>query len=152
MRRSLLALSVYLSISVLFLSFRSQKPVIFLRNVIMYLFYPAPEQLSYIIGESKRISISLHSILTVYRENIRLREKMRGLLKRISDMEEMRMENKRLKEITGLQEKEDVYFKVARITGKEPLSSPHIIIIDKGKEDGIEVDDIILGAAAEDIG
>lgn len=81
----------------------------------------------------------LSNIANIKKENDALREKIKELDKKVSQMEKEETELKRLRKLLELSEKYDEYPTVgANVIGRGPGNWFDTIVIDKGKKDGIE--------------
>lgn len=83
-------------------------------------------------------------ILLKEEENIRLKEDLNNLLKERQKYREALLENKRLRELLSLKEKEHRYVTAARVIARGTDQWSNIFVIDKGISDGITKDMIAI--------
>lgn len=77
-------------------------------------------------------------------ENERLRKKILLQLSRYAKLDEVFLENQRLREILAFKEKAQFSFLVANILSLDPSFYSSTIIIDRGKEDGIKKGSFVI--------
>jgi rod shape-determining protein MreC len=70
-------------------------------------------------------------------ENIRLKKELSKMLKEQQTYREVFLENKRLRELLSLKEKEHKYVTAARVIARSPDQWSNTVILDKGLLDGI---------------
>jgi rod shape-determining protein MreC len=73
-------------------------------------------------------------------ENIRLTKEVNQLLKEHQKFQEMMLENKRLKELLSIKEREAGYVTAARIIAKVPDHWSNTLVLDKGLSEGVKKD------------
>lgn len=81
-------------------------------------------------------------------ENLRLHNKVSALESGAAVFEEMRLENKRLKELLQLKENFPVYSAACRVIGREISNWTENLIVDKGSKDGLRKDMAVLANSA----
>ena len=85
-----------------------------------------------------------HRMLLREEENIRLKAEMGKMLQEQQACREIFLENKRLKEILALKEKEHKYVATARVIGRSTDQWSNTLILDKGSSAGIAKDMIAV--------
>ncbi len=83
---------------------------------------------------SARYSVDLWNAKS---ENLRLRAEIQKIDLSLHFLEEIRLENERLKDLLGFRETQPLVYKPAKIIGKDPGLFFQTIIIDRGSRDGI---------------
>ncbi|MEW6416747.1 MAG: rod shape-determining protein MreC [Nitrospirota bacterium] len=73
-------------------------------------------------------------------ENIRLKKELSSMLKEQQKYREVFLENKRLKELLSLKEKEPRYVTAARVIAKGIDQWSNTLVLDKGASDGVKKD------------
>ncbi len=77
-------------------------------------------------------------------EKLELRQRVCELEKKLVELEESRLENKRLRSLLGFKQKARKYSVTALIIGRYPNNWSSIIFIDKGRDDGITKDMVVI--------
>ena len=77
-------------------------------------------------------------------EKLELKHRIRELEKKLVESEEAILENKRLRSLLGFKQKARKYSTPALIIGRDPNNWSSIIFIDKGKNDGIVQDMVVI--------
>ena len=99
------------------------------------------QKISFKIGDSIAESFAiLISIQDLNRENQKLSEEVRELTVKNVKTEELKRENQALKEALDFTEKEEARLIPGNISGLDPENPGDFVIIDKGREDGVEKD------------
>lgn len=90
---------------------------------------------------SQTISYKIKSFLLpetkLARENTLLKEKIEIIKNKLVQLDELALENKRLKKLLGFKEKITYQTISAQVIGRDPSNWTSIIYIDKGKDNGI---------------
>jgi rod shape-determining protein MreC len=77
------------------------------------------------------------SLARVHRENYELREELVRLELRLAQLEGLKAENNRLREVAGFQTETDLQLLPAEVIGRSPSPWMETLIIDKGEKDGL---------------
>ena len=77
-------------------------------------------------------------------ENEILKRNINNLKKEITDLHEVRLENKRLKELLGFRESKKRKYIPAMVIARDPFGLRDTIIIDKGKKDNVRKDMVVV--------
>ncbi|MCM8813937.1 MAG: rod shape-determining protein MreC [Candidatus Omnitrophica bacterium] len=88
--------------------------------------------------------MSIGAAAEFFREYGRYQRERDKLLGAANAAEEQRQENIRLRELLELKEKTDMSFTVCRVIGREPTNWLSCIILDKGRNAGIELNQPVL--------
>jgi len=105
----------------------------FLNSPLNSIHYALTSVTDYISAPVKRIMIREE-------ENLRLKAERDNLLKELQSCKEIFIENKKLKEILAIKEHGYKYIATARIIGRSTDQWSNILILDKGKNNGISKD------------
>ncbi|MBI4845242.1 MAG: rod shape-determining protein MreC [Candidatus Omnitrophica bacterium] len=104
-------------------------------------FFKSPMSLSYrlyyFIGQAKEI-------FTFYADYQVVKLELEKLRFQANEFEEARLENNRLHEILEFQQQADYEFVVAQVIGKEPTNWLSSLIINKGSNHGIEINQTVM--------
>lgn len=73
-----------------------------------------------------------------YRESLSLKKEIAPLRQKLSEYEEVFRENERLNKLLSFKDKTTFSTKTAQVIGRDPSNWLSILIIDKGKKDGLE--------------
>jgi len=87
---------------------------------------------------NQKINSALESKDPALAENKKLKAKVKILEARLAHLEEISLENKRLRKLLDFQERLDYESIAARVIGKDPSNWEEMIYIDAGSEDGIK--------------
>jgi len=78
------------------------------------------------------------------REKLELKSRILELEKKLAESEEALLENERLRNLLGFKQKAEKYSIPALIIGRGPNNWSSVILIDKGKDDGIVNDMVVI--------
>jgi len=137
-------LIIYVSISLLLLVFRTGRIIEVGRALFLYLLAPNPRIVSRLLNETGRIGESVSQLVSAREENKILRERLDFLLREREKLEEAISENKRLKRILNYREEAPYELVSARVIGWTPSLFSSALLIDKGKNQGVEKDAPVL--------
>jgi rod shape-determining protein MreC len=79
-----------------------------------------------------------------YLENKKLREGLGFLKERLSETEELRLENARLRDLLSFKKKSSHHLVAARVIGRDPSYWSSVIIIDKGRSSGVRKNSAVI--------
>jgi rod shape-determining protein MreC len=133
-------LIIYVSISLLFLIFRTGQIVEVGRALFLYLLAPNPRIISKLLNETGRIGEDVSRLVSAREENKLLKERLNSLLKEREKLQETISENERLKRILDYQEEAPYELVSARVIGWSPSLFSSALLIDKGINQGIKKD------------
>lgn len=98
--------------------------------------------LEYLVAELQSGAVgslqSVSELLQAKTENQKLRDQLRDQALDLHRLEELRLENERLKMILGFRESQPLKYLAAKIIGRDPSSFYRTLIIDRGVGDGLE--------------
>lgn len=83
-------------------------------------------------------------IFTFYSEYDAMKNELARLRRDANDFKEEKLENRRLRDLLELKQRGDIDFSVAQVIGKEPTNWLNSIIIDKGKKDGMFINQPVM--------
>ncbi|MCJ7646290.1 rod shape-determining protein MreC [bacterium] len=133
-------LIIYVSISLLFLIFRTGQIVEVGRALFLYLLAPNPRIISKLLNETGRIGEDVSRLVSAREENKLLKERLNSLLREREKLQETISENERLKRILDYQEEAPYELVSARVIGWSPSLFSSALLIDKGINQGIKKD------------
>lgn len=133
-----------LAISVLFMTTRFNEYVIGFKNFLFYLISPTPITSSKVINSSQRFSRNIKELVKAHQENIVLKKKLEQYARLENEFTHFKEENTRLRNIFNFLPTLSRKTVVATVVSRESNSWFQWVIIDKGKNSGIEIDAPVL--------
>ena len=135
----------YCAVCLLLLSLPLSAPVQALKAGITYVLDPA-----LFAGEKSQerlaqLPAGIKNLILADQENRALREQVRQALWLEDSLKQMTMENTRLDGLLGLKAPRSWTPLWTRVIGRDPASWYHSFLVDAGEEDGVAVDDPVLG-------
>ncbi len=128
-------LAVYIFILFLAMVFLVSRPVVYsgVKSSVVKIF-SLPLNLAKIpIAEFKKLIF----YRSLFRENLRLRNQVDALKRRLVSQDEALLENERLKRLLSFKNQSSFSLIAARVIAREPSNWESAVIIDKGKRDGV---------------
>lgn len=123
----------------LLLAFLFRGPLGGVEDKISYLVMPVEKGVSGAASFIREQITFFSSLRKLARENNELKKKVWELENKISELQQFKQENKELRELLSLSVQGESNILSASIVGWDSLSSGGLFMINKGKEDGIEV-------------
>ena len=91
-----------------------------------------------------RSLLNVKEMFTFISEYRRMRNELEKLRFSLNQLKEEKLENVRLRQILRLQEKEEFNFVVAQVIAKEPTNWLNSLIIDKGRDEGLTINQPVM--------
>jgi rod shape-determining protein MreC len=127
--------------SLIIMSFQAKAGPI---NPFGFLSYPL-NAINHLVHQSvTAIKRPFSMIVVAFGENEQLKEEVKELRLDLQQLEEMRAENKRLKELMGLRSTQPSFIAYAQLINKGADNWFKTMIIDKGEESGVQKDMIVI--------
>lgn len=109
------------------------------------------------LGPAQRVMTSLgdsvgevweryFALVHAARQNEELKRQVAFYRQQLTDLEELRLANGRLKQLLGLKEKTDLPMVAAQVVGADPTNQFRTMIIDKGQEEGVQTQMAVMHA------
>jgi rod shape-determining protein MreC len=143
---------LYVCVSVVILGASLSEPVIALRVSMAYLWNPVPSFGSQTAERLTGIPQSVAHLLSADSENRSLKEDLKQLSWAESQIASLRRENERLRIILGVKPTNGRILRWARVMERDSLNWYRYLVIDEGKEDGIEINAPVLGVEGGRLG
>ena len=88
----------------------------------------------------------IHDFTLIFEENKALKSSLNQYSQVVAELNQLKEENKRLKEMIGYQDQtnEEYQLKVAKVIARSPDRWNNMLVIDKGSNDGIEKDMAVI--------
>jgi rod shape-determining protein MreC len=137
LRKNVLLFLLLLSGSFILMTYQSKKGLLFTSPVISELLNSSH---AFTKSVTDSITSPLKKIALREKENILLRKRTDELLLERAKYQEAVLENKRLKDLLELREKQQQYVATARVLSRGTDRWSHILVLDKGMKDGISKD------------
>lgn len=109
----------------------------FLKRLLLESVSPLLKATAYVKHTTQGIWENYVDLRFVREENVRLREEVQELETRLTELEEARRENQRLKTLLDLQDQQPFHVTPARVMGKDATNWFHSVLIDRGSRDGV---------------
>lgn len=109
----------------------------FLKRLLLESVSPLLKATAYVKHTTQGIWENYVDLRFVREENVRLKEEVQELETRLTELEEARRENQRLKTLLDLQGQQPFHVTPARVMGKDATNWFHSVLIDRGSRDGV---------------
>lgn len=144
----LLLLVTILCVAMIFITFTTDLATGPLKTVSGYIFVPVQNGINYVGRSIGDKADQLQNLQALMEENKRLQAQVDELTIENSTLQQDKYELARLRELYQLDEKYPSYNKVAaRITGKDPGNWFSTFVIDKGANDGFQIDNNVIAGS-----
>ena len=110
----------------------------FVEGMILDVAYPFQRAIIYATTGVRRTWTWYTSLINAHRENAVLRQRLKVLERKLSELREADLENQRLRELLDFKENLSLKTVPARVIGEDASGWFRIILIDKGKSSGIQ--------------
>lgn len=114
------------------------------RTFFYYLFIPAQKISNEMLQDNSRLAKNILSLVTLREENLNLQEENYRLKSQIQEAQKALSENKRLENLLAYKKESVYYSQLAKVIGVEPENCYTSIWVDKGSEDAIAVNMVVL--------
>lgn len=122
----------------LFLAFSFYQNLFGFRYYLLSAFYPFQFIANQLWKGVLGIPTSISNLRNLAKENARLREQVQLISVKLSPMEELRSENDRLRAALGFKARVPFQLIPAQVIGKEGLPVFSVLIVNRGKTDGVK--------------
>jgi rod shape-determining protein MreC len=143
---------LYVCASLVILGTSGDAPVIAFRTSMAYLWNPVPSFGSYTAERLAGIPPGVAHLLSADSENRALKEDLKQLSWNESQIASLRRENDRLRAIVGLKPAHGRVLRWARVMERDPLNWYRYLVIDEGREDGLDINAPVLGVEGGRLG
>lgn len=144
----LLLLVTILCVAMIFITFTTDLATGPLKTISGYIFVPVQNGINYVGRSIGDKADQLQNLQALMEENKRLQAQVDELTIENSTLQQDKYELARLRELYQLDEKYPSYNKVAaRITGKDPGNWFSTFVIDKGANDGFQIDNNVIAGS-----
>ncbi len=134
------ALVVAVTIAVMGLTARERERITYLEVVLLEIVAPLQGALEFVTSSVVSVSDSIAEVRTLREENRRLEEEVARLSHLLDDLEELRRENERLRDLLGFASRYPYDTLAAEVIARSPGNWFSILTIDKGSRNGVVVD------------
>jgi rod shape-determining protein MreC len=117
---------------------RTTQCVKLIKNLVYYIAYPNIAAASNIFRFSGNLAENIKSVVFLYQENISYKQKNHELEDKLRNYDTILKEYDNLSKFINLERVENTKSVFARISAREPSEWYQWLIIDKGKDDGLE--------------
>lgn len=136
---------LYFCTSLLILSASLSEPIVTFRAFAAYVWDPAPFLGAQAVSRLSGLPSSVTHLLAADTENRALREDLKQLSWAESEIIALRRENDRLRAAIGVKPPHGRVLRWARVMERDPLNWYRYLVIDEGKDDGLELNTPVLG-------
>ncbi len=105
--------------------------------LVRWVLFPLQKAANSVVSFAVDTWEAICSLARVHRENYELREELVRLELRLAQLEGLKAENNRLREVAGFQTETDLQLLPAEVIGRSPSPWMETLIIDKGEKDGL---------------
>ena len=133
-----------LIISIVLIALRLTPTVQVLKQLVYSVLVPDIKISSNLFSKTGSLLLNLSDILKVYQENSELKNENFRLMQGLTDSQLVLEENIRLKNLLNIKETKNSKPVFANIIVREPTQWYKFVIIDKGSDDGIEIDNPVV--------
>jgi rod shape-determining protein MreC len=118
----------------------------FTGRLLLEILGPAMESVTW-VGESVgAVWDRYFALVHAARQNEELKRQVASYRQQLTDLEELRLANQRLTRLLGLMAKEPLPQVAAQVVGVDPTNHFRTVIIDKGKQDGVQTQMPVVNA------
>lgn len=143
-RRTTITFVVLLLVTLILLTAHLSGYVRTFKSFLFYVISPVPETASRAIDAGRNAGKEIADIVKVHQENLALRRMLQRYAFLEDDSRRLRKENERLRGLAAFPAQAGYLSIVARVTLREPGSWFQSVMINKGANSGISVDDPVL--------
>src|SRR5262249_35869081 len=136
---------LYASASLLILSLPLAGPILSVKACMAYLWSPAAFFGAHSIDGLSGVPPRIAHLIAADSENHALRDELKQLSWAESQMTSLRRENERLRKALEIKPAHGHILRWARVMERDPANWYRYLVIDEGKEDGIELNAPVLG-------
>ena len=133
-----------LAISIVLIALRLTPTVQVLKQLVYSVLVPDIKISSNLFSKTGSLLLNLSNIINVYQENSELKNENFRLMQGLTDSQLVLEENIRLKNLLNIKETKSLKPVFANIIVREPTQWYKFVIIDKGSNDGIEIDNPVV--------
>ena len=105
--------------------------------LVRWVLFPLQKAANSVVSFAVDTWEAICSLARVHRENYELREELVRLELRLAQLEGLKAENNRLREVAGFQTETDLQLLPAEVIGRSPSPWMETLINDKGEKDGL---------------
>ena len=138
-------LLLYSAFSLIALSMPLTVPVQSLKACVSYILNPFPYYGAHAVERFSGVPTGVMQLISADIENRTLRDSLKRLPLVEAEAESLRRENERLKQSAGLKPAQGRVIRWAKVIERDPLNWYRYLIIDAGKDDGLEINSPVLG-------
>lgn len=122
------------------------------RAFFYYLLNPAQKLSSEMLQDNSRLTRNILSLVNLREENLNLQEENYRLKSQIQQSQEVLSENERFKALLAYKKDSPYYSQLARVIGSEPENCYTSIWVNKGREDSITENMVVMAYQRGSIG
>ena len=135
---------ILLVISIILIVLRLTSTILAIKQLAYSILIPDIKISSTLFSKTGNFLLNLSNIIKVNQENIELKNTNFQLMQQLSNSEIISEENIRLKNLLNIKESKSLKPIFANVIVREPTQWYKLVIIDKGSQDGIELDNSVV--------
>ena len=135
---------ILLAISIILIILRLTPTIQAIKQLAYSMLIPDIKISSNLFSKTGNVLLNLSNIMKVNQENIELKNTNFQLMQQLSNLEIISEENIRLKNLLNVKENKILKPVFANVIVREPTQWYKLVIIDKGYQDGIELDNAVV--------